>query len=1686
MMCVFAGTVSLEAVPFLFCLKIEVVLFMRRKWSLAFFLLIVSLICFVFVGCNNVDESAIEDAAVLATLKTELNNAFLDFPCVDEVSINNENKIIDLVVLNDIEEIDFSQLEPSLGAVKLTSFEGEEIDLLYLDEEEKRVFLSATSNGITVTYVLKIKKGSEGHVHDYPGWWSIVDAATCTVDGLKKRSCTICGAEQIEAIPASGHKYGKWETVTESTSEHDGLKKKVCSACGDEVTEIIPKHVHNLVHHSAKEPTCTSVGWSAYDTCSLCDYTTYTELPKVAHMEVTDAAVAATCTRTGLTEGKHCSVCGQVTVAQVVTQLLPHTEVIDPAVAASCTKTGLTEGKHCLVCNRVIVARAVVQAKGHSYGEFVTTSSVTCTTDGQKQKTCSACGDVVTQTITKLGHNLVHHSAKEATYEIVGWYAYDTCSRCDYSTYQEIPLLSYGITYHCDSSIDLLNLPVAYTIKDDDIFLPNFTKEGYRFSWKISYGYDKAFSEGLSYEFDSSSNSYTVTGRGSCASEIIVIPKVYNNYPVSKIKAKAFSNQSGIQTIIIQDNIKSIGDQAFFRCSSLTTAIIVSSEVISVGSDLFGYVWGNNGDGVRGFMLYVPENQLNGYKGITAEYWQKYLVQTNQIAAWSDDMVLREEYSSVISTSAKKDVDVYAVFTPIDYAITYHLDGGENAEGNLTSYTVESPTINLFDPSKASYEFLGWYTDDEFHNRIYTIVARSHGDMGLYAKWQPIVYSIRYVADEYVTLEGLPEGYTVESETIELPTFERDYYAFSWEIDSIKVTCINTSVGKDLTLKAIWTPVEYAISYELNGGTNDVNNPTSYTIESATICLLTPAKTAYEFLGWYVDGANPIDTISTGSWGDLYLCAKWQPVAFNITYLADEYVSLLNLPITYTVEDENIILPTFERDYYEFVWKINSEIVACIDTSLAKDLTVNAIWIPESFSITYELNGGANNSNNPVLYNVESEITLSKPKKPGYNFNGWIGSNGDTPELDVIILTGSHGDLSYTATWSLATYDIEYVLYNGENHIKNPCKYTIEDIIELKPATKTGYTFEGWYLEDSFINQITNVMSSAGNLVLYAEFVAKSYKATFVDDEKSFFGDFTILTITFECNNGNVAIVEYLHMGESMDPYSIKPTKTGYLFEGWYSDFELTEKIVGDILITGDTILYAKWIEKNNLYPVSAGGYYVENDDSVTFVAPTNSKKLYLSWALYGYIMWGPGYSNLSTTGTCTVNGVIAYSEHFEATRTTSSSGSRTQGTSNYLYVNCKAGDVITVSVRGYSGHMTASVVEFDYSTIHASETIRTATYYYDEPLLDNIPTVNKNGYEFLGWTNSDSTLLTSLWRFEADQTFSPQWIPIEYTIEYELDGGKNDENNPSKYTIESDIILLPPEKKGYTFIGWYSDEKYTHFVDRIKNQTGELTLFALFVVNEYELYLDGQGGVFAPKVAFYSDSIIKEEYLVEGFYINAFYPPEREGYIFAGWYIDSELETIFSFGGTLTDNLTLYARWIETSYESIQIESREMPIHVNIIGQTEQYFVFVPMANGEITITSNSGLDIYGVLYDEHFIPLLESDDISDTNLNFSISYMVNAGECYYLSVRGATSITNGVADISIERQGDCFIAGSSYENRIKNISYGGDMVLPDNVMKEGFVFVGWFDDDNQKYESGTWNYTRNLLLRAVFELKE
>ncbi len=219
------------------------------------------------------------------------------------------------------------------------------------------------------------------------------------------------------------------------------------------------------------------------------------------------------------------------------------------------------------------------------------------------------------------------------------------------------------------------------------------------------------------------------------------------------------------------------------------------------------------------------------------------------------------------------------------YTMVYHNPFGKNTEP--VEELVRYGTTWLLTPEEpAGYQFDGWYETADFAGTGYrpgdSYENKDRQKVDLYGKWTPIPYRVTYHL-EGGTLSGQKTEYTVETETFYLPQPQRDGYTFAGWTGSNGGTPQKTvsvergSVGnKEFT--ACWTPVTYAISYQLNGGTI-TGQKTSYTAETADFLLPTPVRAGYRFTGWTGSNGTYPQTqviIRKGSTGNRSYTANWQ------------------------------------------------------------------------------------------------------------------------------------------------------------------------------------------------------------------------------------------------------------------------------------------------------------------------------------------------------------------------------------------------------------------------------------------------------------------------------------------------------------------------------------------------------------------------------------------------------------------------------------------------------------------------------------------------------------------------------------------------------------------------------------------------------------------------------------------
>lgn len=122
------------------------------------------------------------------------------------------------------------------------------------------------------------------------------------------------------------HTYGDWKTEVEATCSQQGSKVRTCSICGDTQTETVATIAHKATAVPGKEATCTETGLMEGEMCADCGEILYAQRVTAAygHDEVYISARKATCAQEGKTEGRVCARCGLVFVEAQVIEKLDH------------------------------------------------------------------------------------------------------------------------------------------------------------------------------------------------------------------------------------------------------------------------------------------------------------------------------------------------------------------------------------------------------------------------------------------------------------------------------------------------------------------------------------------------------------------------------------------------------------------------------------------------------------------------------------------------------------------------------------------------------------------------------------------------------------------------------------------------------------------------------------------------------------------------------------------------------------------------------------------------------------------------------------------------------------------------------------------------------------------------------------------------------------------------------------------------------------------------------------------------------------------------------------------------------------------------------------------------------------------------------------------------------------------
>ncbi|MBP5582348.1 MAG: InlB B-repeat-containing protein, partial [Bacteroidales bacterium] len=710
----------------------------------------------------------------------------------------------------------------------------------------------------------------------------------------------------------------------------------------------------------------------------------------------------------------------------------------------------------------------------------------------------------------------------------------------------------------------------------------------------------------------------------------------------------------------------------------------------------------------------------------------------------------------------------------------------------LTQYIEREGATLPATASRTGYTFGGWYTNASCTSeRAYEIPVTATGEQTFYAKWTANSYSITLNTNGGTINSGNVTTYTYGN-SVMLPTdISKIGYTFGgWYTSSSfsgsPVTSITATNYGNKSFYAKWNVNSYNITYVTNNGTiNDDECVESYDFGVAKTLPTNVTKTGYTFAGWYTNDSysgDAVSAVSTTDFGDKTYYAKWNVNSYDIT-LDTDGGTINSGNITSYTYGVGATLPTdITKTGYSFAgWYDDSsdELVLSILSTETGDRSFSAQWTKVPYVITLNANEGTISGNDKINYNYGDEVTLPVPTREGYTFAGWYNNSNLVGTEFTKVESTETGNKEFWAKWDVNNYTVSLDVKGGEINSGNVASYTY-NVLTILPqdVTKVGHTFEGWF--DSENQKVTQISKGTiGDVTFTAKWTAKTYN------------------VTLQTNNGTIngeTITSYTYGIGATLPTNI--TKTGYDFQGWYDNSsydggEVTEIASNEV---GDRNFWAKWTA--GIYDVTlnvAGGTINSNEiERYTYgvgaVLPTDMTKI--------------GF---------TFKGWKDEDDNFALEITTADYGDKTF-TAQWEQANYD----ITYNANGDS-------INDSYE----------ATYKYGNEIT--LPTdVTKDGCEFQGWYDNSNFTGEAVETISAteygNKTFYAQWFANSYGVALNTNEGTINSGNIEGYTYGVTAILpTDVTKDGYTFTGWYSDEKCEGDVVSIisSTETGNKTFYA-------------------------------------------------------------------------------------------------------------------------------------------------------------------------------------------------------------------------------------------------------------------
>ena len=830
-----------------------------------------------------------------------------------------------------------------------------------------------------------------------------------------------------------------------------------------------------------------------------------------------------------------------------------------------------------------------------------------------------------------------------------------------------------------------------------------------------------------------------------------------------------------------------------------------------------------------------------------------------------------------------------------------------------------------------------------------------------------------------------------------------------------------------------------------------------------------PKKEHYSFGGWYKEPncLNAWDFETDCVTKNTIIYAKWTINTYTVTFEANGGTSVLKQNVVAKQKATRPASPT--RDGYLFIgWYTDIELKKQFDfvnTEIIQNLTLYAKWEettqdPNKLIVIFNSKLG---SEVPNLENVVPGSKIAKPADPvreGYTFLGWYkDTDGELVEEFNFAEDRVTENLTLYAKWERAKFTVSFDS-NGGSIVASQSVEVDGKATRPTSPTKEGYTFIGWYKDTEFKNVFDFVNTTiTEDITLYAQ-----WKVASTDPNK--------LEVIFISKGGSeVPSITGIISGSKIEKPS-DPVRDGYTFLGWYKDTdgELVEEFnFEEETITESIVLYAKWeIKKYALVFDSNGGSSVASQ-SVNYgelatrpTTPTKEGYIFIGW--YSDAELKHEFDFVNTT-------ILKDYTLYAKWELGSESEDRFK-----VYFNSKGGSAVpTLENIAYG------------SKIEKPE----------DPVRD--------GYTFLGWYKDEQGALVDRFDFTKDTitediTLFAKWTITTYLVTFDVDGG----SSIASQNVNIHGKVIPPShnpvKANHTFIGWYKDKactmEWNFSEDTIISNT---TIYAKWeknpVTEDVEIKFPfAQFNSSVPK-----DSELKTtvDFEIGQFKVSAGAKSEpamlnsqgKDIYFTLNGKFSNGLKIVGTGGSTKADTIVTLYKDTNTLIKVLGTAALNGGSFAATIDGLEAGTYRLKTVNSlKITVFTlyeyNQAIEVAvkfetfnGSVIQDAIVPkwstLTKPEDPTKDGYVFKGWFIDEACETIFdFNSKLDSDITlyakweEKPLDPSLPIYGVTYETNGGSTIPAKNVNEGGKVAAPTNPVREGYFFIGWYDDPNFEQE--------------------